>query len=223
MTSDRDPDARDGATPDDALPADPRGLLELIERETRQVQDAARRAVPWFYFSWGITWLVGYLLLWSAAPGTTSPVTVPPTVAGVAFAVGVAGSIAVSAIVGARMGRGIRGRSAFVGTVYGLSWTVLSGGVAALGFALLRGGMPGELAAVYFPSAFALVISALYLAGAMLWRSADQLVIAIVMAVAAAASPFFGFPLHYLVMALVAGGALVVGGVVSLAAMRSGR
>src|SRR5690606_3396128 len=144
-----------------------------------------------------------------------SPVVVPWEVAIPAFAVLLVAAIVVSTIVGARIYRGIRGRSAFEGLVYGLSWPLLFGAFAALGWAMTEAGMPGEVAAIYYPSAYALVIAALYLAGALLWRSTDQFVIAIVMAIAGTVAPFFGAPANYLVLAILAGGTLLVVGVVT--------
>lgn len=200
---------------DDDAPLDPRGALDLIETQTREVAHASRRAVPWFYFSWGPAWLIGYLLLWAAFPDSGSPVTVPWMVAIPVFLALVAAAIVISTVVGARIYRGIRGRSAFEGLVYGLSWPLMFGAYAALGWAMTRAGMPGEVAAIYYPSAYALVIAPLYLAGALLWRSADQLVLAIVMLVAGSVSPFFGAPANYLVLGLIAGGTLLIAGVVT--------
>ena len=207
----------------DEKPLDPQAMLDIIEQETSRLAALARRAVPWFYFSWGGAWMVGYLLLWAAYPGSGSPIVVPEWIAWPGFAATIVTAIAISAIVGVRMGRGIRGRSSFVGILYGFSWSILSVSFAALGVALMRAGMSPDLAALYYPSVYAFVITALYLAGAMLWRSIDQLVIALVLAFSGAIAPFFGAPLNCLVMALVAGGALLVGGIVTVISLRSRR
>lgn len=206
---------------DDDAPLDPRAMLDIIEGEKREQARRDRRQVPSFYLVWGVAWLAGFLVVWSAAPGSPSPLEIPAAVAWIVFFVLMAGAAVTSAVVGIRMNAGIRGRSQWVGMIYGWSWTILGGAVAAVGVAMIRAGLPPELASLYFPSAYAVVVAALYLAGAMLWESLDQLVIAIVIAVAGAVAPFFGAPANYLVMAVLGGGPMLVGGV--LAALRNRR
>jgi hypothetical protein len=209
-----DADAPDG---DDLHPE---RLLALIDDETRGMKRALAVQVPVYYFVWGGAWLIGYLLLWSAWPGSTSPVAVPGWLAIPAFAVLMLGAALTSAVVGIRSNRGIKGVSDFVGTVYGLSWPILGGTVAAIGYALVRAGISDDAAAIYYTSAYALLVAAMYLAGTLVWHSPDQLVIALVMAVAAAVTGFFGAPANMLAMALIAGPALLIGGVIALVRLR---
>lgn len=210
------------AAPDaDGDDLQPERLLALIDDETRGMKRALAVQVPVYYFVWGGAWLIGYLLLWSAWPGTASPVAVPGWLAIPAFAVLMLGAAITSAVVGIRSNRGIKGVSDFVGTVYGLSWPILGGTVAAIGYALVRAGISDDAAAIYYTSGYALLVAAMYLAGTLVWRSADQLVIALVMAVAAAVTGFFGAPANMLAMALIAGPALLVGGVIALVRLRS--
>jgi hypothetical protein len=145
---------------------------------------------------------------------------VPLAVAVPVFGALMLGAAVTSAVVGVRSNRGIKGVSDFVGTVYGISWAVLGTAVAAIGYALVRAGISDEAAAIYYTSAYALLVGAMYLAGTMLWRSVDQLVIAVVMIVAAAVTGFFGAPGNMLAMALIAGPALLVGGVIALIRLR---
>lgn len=209
------------AAPDaDGDDLQPERLLALIDDETRGMKRALAVQVPVYYFVWGGAWLIGYLLLWSAWPGSASPVTVPGWLAIPAFAVLMLGAAITSAVVGIRSNRGIKGVSDFVGTVYGLSWPILGGTVAAIGYALVRAGISDDAAAIYYTSAYALLVAAMYLAGTLVWHSADQLVIALVMAVAAAVTGFFGAPANMLAMALIAGPALLIGGVIALVRLR---
>jgi len=211
---------------DDTLPGDadlrPEDMLALIEGETRGVKRAFTAQVPVYYFVWGGAWLVGYLLLWSAWEGTTSPVRTPLWIAAPVFGALILGAAVPSAIVGVRSNRGIRGVSDFVGTVYGLSWPILGTAIACVGIAMQRVAEASSGAiAIYYTSAYALLAGAMYLAGAMIWRSIDQLVIAIVMIVAAAGTGFFGAPGNMLAMALTVGPTLIVGGIISMARLRS--
>jgi hypothetical protein len=198
----------------------PEQLLALIEGETRSMKRLFGVQVPVYYFVWGGAWLLGYLLLWAAWPGGPSPVTVPLAVAVPVFGALMLGAAVTSAVVGVRSNRGIKGVSDFVGTVYGISWAVLGTAVAAIGYALIRAGVSDEAAAIYYTSGYALLVGAMYLTGTMLWRSIDQLVIAIVMIVAAAVTGFFGAPGNMLAMALIAGPALLAGGVIALVRLR---
>lgn len=204
----------------DDAPLDPRAMLDIIETEKRQYDRATTRPIPLFFLSWGIAWLVGYLLLWAANAGDASPVRVDHLPAWIAFGALMVGAVVVSTVTGIRMNRGIRGASQWVGAIYGWSWMILGVAVAAIGSGLLRAGMDAELALIFFPSGYAIIVAALYLAGAMLWRSIDQLVIALIFAVAAAVSPFFGVPGNLLVLAIVGGGSLLVGGVIAFVVNR---
>jgi hypothetical protein len=201
-------------------PLDPRAMLDIIESESRDRAQKSTRPVPIFYLSWGAAWLIGYLLVWSSWPGSGSPILVPEPIAWVAFAALMMTAAAISAVVGIRMNLGIRGSSQWVGAIYGWSWTILGTGVAALGIALINAGLPTELAMLYFPSAYAFIVAALYLAGAMMWRSIDQLVIAVIFVVTGSVAPFFGAPANLLTMAVVGGGAMLVGGLVAVFANR---
>ncbi len=195
-------------------------MLALIEGQTRGVKRAFTAQVPVYYFVWGGAWLVGYLLLWSAWEGSPSPVHVPLWIAAPLFAVLILGSAVASAVVGVRSNRGIKGVSDFVGTLYGVSWPLLGFTIAAIGIAMQRAGASGDAIAIYYTSAYALLAGSMYLAGAMIWRSVDQLVIALIMIVAAAVTGFFGAPANMLAMALIAGPALIVGGIVAVVRLR---
>src|SRR5690606_41734113 len=88
------------AAPDaDGDDLQPERLLALIDDETRGLKRALAVQVPVYYFVWGGAWLLGYLLLWSAWPGSTSPVVVPGWLAIPAFAVLILGAGVSSAVV----------------------------------------------------------------------------------------------------------------------------
>lgn len=209
MTSDQRTDPADDA------PLDPREMLALIQGETTAVRRALEAQTPVYYFVWGIAWLVGYVVYWAGSPGSGSPIVLPQLPATIAFAAFIVAAAVISAVVGIRSNRGIKGTSQWVGTIYGLSWPILGFAIASVGFSLIRQGMSPELASIYFTSSYALLVTALYLAGAMLWHSLDQLVIAIILAVAAGVTPMFGYPNHLLAMAFIAGPALLAGGVIA--------
>jgi hypothetical protein len=191
---------------DEDKPLDPAAMLALVEKQKRAVDLAYLGPVGWLYAVWGVAWVVGFLLLWLAA----TIEWIPLPLARIIFGGLILASIAVSAVVGIRIGRGIRGASDFQGAVYGMSWTLLGIAFAALGAGLLQNGMSSELAALYFPSAYALMAGALYLAGAALWNERSQLVLGVVLLAVGAVAPFFGGPTNNLVMAIGGGGAFLL-------------
>ncbi|QNO38049.1 hypothetical protein H4J02_03195 [Protaetiibacter sp. SSC-01] len=212
-------DELDVAAPGDA-DLSPEEMLALIDGQTRGVRRAFTAQVPVYYFVWGGAWLVGYLVLWSGWEGTTSPVQLPLWIGAIVFGLLILGAAVTSAVVGVRANRGIKGVSDFVGTLYGLSWPILGTAFAAVGVAIQRAGASSDVTAIYYTSAYALLAGGMYLAGAMIWRSVDQLVIALILIVAAAVTGFFGAPANMLAMALIVGPALIVGGIVSVVRLR---
>ncbi len=205
--------------PDDR-PLEPREMLALLDGQTNTVRRAFEAQVPVYYYVWAFAWFVGYLVYWAGSPGSGSPVQLPAVPAIVVFAVLIAGAAVVSAVVGIRANRGIKGQSDWVGTIYGLSWPILGGAIAFVGVGLMRAGMTVELATIYFTSAYAILVAALYFAGAMIWRSLDQLVIGGILAIAAAVTPMVGYPTNLLAMALIAGPALLIGGIIATVRVR---
>jgi len=201
------------ATGDEPTP-EPAVMLALLEEQQRKVDAAMVSPVPWLYGIWGTAWLVGFLMLWSAWPGGNPWMRVPALVAGGVFAVLTLGAILSSAVIGMRINRGVRGTSDFQGAVYGASWSLCGCAFAALGGGLIANGMSWELASVYYPSAYGLMVGTLYLGGAALWRDKGQLVIGIALLVVASVAPFFGQPANNLVMAVAGGGTFLVGAAV---------
>lgn len=187
-------------------PLDPAAALALVERQKNAVALLFTRPVIALLLVWGVAWFVGFLLLWSAADGGNPWFRVPPLAAGIAFAALIAVSIVISAIVGSRIGRGVRGASDFPVTVYGLSWSLFGLAIAALGVGLLLSGMPTVFPALYFPSAYAIMAGIMYLFGAALWNEKTQLWIGLLLLAIGSVAPFAGFPGNNLVMA---GGGLV--------------
>ena len=115
------------------------------------------------------------------------------------------------------------GSSAFPGAVYGLSWMLGSIFVFAVGIALDRAGADSMLLSLYYPAAYTLVAGLIYLMGAALWQSMDQLILGVIILIAAAIAPFFGAPTNNLVMAVLGGGSFLVAGLVMHLNLRRGR
>ena len=196
-------DKEDLASTDDDEPLDPAAMLALVEDQRRSVVGQIASFVPAVLTAWGVVWLVGFGSLWlidGLAPAFALPLPLAVSI----FAALLAAAIAVSAVLGARSGRGRRGNSAeaFSGIVYGATWAV--GGIAVVGFGqgLSFNGMPAGLAAAFYPVAYALFAGIMYIMSAALWRAVPMLILGLWTVMVAVAAPFFGTPTHYLVLAL---------------------
>lgn len=198
------------------LSSDAREMLDLIDGQQRRVDRGHRLPVVWLYTVWAVAWLVGFLALYLAQLGVF-----PPVAAGIVFAVLIVGSIVASAVIGSRIGRGVRGESQFAGTVYGVSWSICSIAFALVGFGLIAQGMPGELAGIYFPSAYALMCGTLYLAGAAIWGDRVQLILGLALLVVGAVAPFLGLGPNLLLMAIAGGLVFGAGAVITAGSLRT--
>lgn len=198
-------------------------MLAVIAAQQLRVDRMMLRPIPWMLGLWGVAWLVGFTLLWSAYVGGNPWFSIPMAIAAPLFGLLIAGAVVASIIIGIRLGRGVKGVSTFAGAVYGLSWSLCGAAFAALGMGLIANGLSSELASIYFPSGFALMCGTLYLAGAALWRQVSMLVLGIIMLVVGAIAPFFGAPTNNIVMAVFGGGALLIAAVVFAVRLRQGR
>jgi hypothetical protein len=196
----------------DDAPADIREMLRLSQQQSDKMSSVFDRPTTIIVLTWGVAWFVGFLTLWSATEGNPWFRT-PIVPAGIVFTVLMVAGIIVSAVVGSRTSRGMRGAVAFQGTVYGISWAIACMAVPFFGGALLANGMSPELAALFYPAGYSLVVGILYLAGAALWNDKPMLGVGIWIIVVGIGAPFFGAPTNYLVMGLLGGGAFLVYGV----------
>jgi hypothetical protein len=215
-------DARHEHTPDpDAMSADDAPMsaaemLELSRVQQQRVADFFETPTLIIVATWGVAWFVGFLALWLGSPG--SPIPVPSEVSGTVFTVLMIAGVATSVVVGSRTGAGVRGRERFEGVVYGMSWAAACFAVPVLGGALLRAGMSPDVAALFYPAAYCIVIGTLYLVGAALWHDRSMIVVGAWILLIGVVAPYFGAPTSYLVMSLAGGGAFVIYAAILLAA-----
>jgi len=204
-------------------PLDPAAMLALSRQQQAKVNTTYAKPMVAMLASWAIAWGVGFLVLWSGIPENNSPVFVPQPAATIIFALLIVAASVTCAVLGIRMNRGIRGSSNYAGAVYGMTWSIASFGAAAIGVALLRAGMSSELAGLFFPAIYSLVVGIIYLAGAAIWRDKGQLILGIWIIAVGSIAPFFGYPGNFLLMSILGGGGFAVGAIaiaVSLASTR---
>lgn len=187
---------------EDDAPISARDALAIITREQRRSEPD----IGPFFLIWGAAWLVIGLGYTGAGFGL-----LPYTAAAVTTAVAiVAGSVS-SAVLGARMTKGVDGPSTRDGMRFGLCWTVAMVGTGVLVGGLSRFGGPGV--AVLAPALFVFVAGVLFAAGSAYWRSTPDLALGLGLQAVAMVSVFTDPPWNSLVMGVAGGGALVVIGV----------
>jgi hypothetical protein len=210
--SPREPTSTGQDDVDDA-PLDAAAALELLTRQQIDVDRRLAAGLPLILFAWGIAWTVGFGMLWlidGLAPGFRMPLPI----AVVTFIVLMVGALVVSAVVGARMGRGIRASAdaAWTGTVFGLTWPVGYIAIWSLASVLVHYGMPRELLNIYYPTASVMFVGLMYIVAGAIWRNWQSIAMGGWITLVACIAPWFGYPTHYLVFAIAAGGVFLVAG-----------
>lgn len=193
---------------------DPASALELVTRQQDEIERRMAAGLPAILAAWGVAWGVGFTMLW-LIDGLAPAFRMPVPIAVVTFIVLMAGALAISGIVGARMGRGIRtgAAAAWTGTVYGLTWPVGFIAILALGNALAVNGMPSELGSIFYPTASTMFAGIMYILAGAIWQSWPAIAMGGWIVLVACVAPFFGYPTHYLVFAIAGGGVFILGAI----------
>ncbi|MBG6239219.1 hypothetical protein IWX78_002198 [Mycetocola sp. CAN_C7] len=196
--------------PEGDEPLDPAAMLDLLQVQQRSVTTQMGSFVGVITATWGVAWLVGFLLLWlidGARPGFALPLPIAAWGFGILIAI----AIVISIVLGVRNSRGVKSSpaSVFTGAVYGSTWSVSMIALYVFGAGLLVNGMPPSVASIYFPSAFVLMTGVLFMVSGAIWHAIPALVSGIWLVVVAVVAPFFQYPNHYLFLALAGGGAFI--------------
>lgn len=208
------------ATQDDPISGEealsPERMLALLDDQRKSVEGQMASFVPGLVTAWGVAWLLGFGALWlidGLKPAFSLPL---PWAIGI-FVVLLGAAIAISTVLGIRSGRGIRGNSAaaFTGMVYGMTWML--GSLAIFGFAqgLIFNGMDRDLANLFYPIAFVLFAGIMYVISGAIWHAVPMIVLGVWTVIVAIAALFFGYPTHYLVLAIGGGVAYLLLGILS--------
>jgi hypothetical protein len=117
----------------------------------------------------------------------------------------------VTAVHIARRTAGVHGTSSTQGAMYGWAWFLGFVAVFALPPALARAGADDAVVQVSMTLVPPLLVGALYMAGAAIWRDRAQLALGAWILVVTIAASFVGVPGMLAVMALAGGGGMLVG------------
>ena len=217
------PTTRDDRSAVDDSALDPAGMLALVQREQSGVPRAMARQVPWILLAWGVVWVVGYGMLW-LIDGARPAFSVPLPAAVTVFVVLMVSAIVLSAIIGARAGRGIRStpEAAFTGTVFGITSGAGFLAMWVFSWGLIANGMDRDLLTIFFPTGMGIIVGIVYLMAGAIWHAIPSVVLGALLLVISLVTPFFGYPNHYLFFAIT-GGAVFLGGAVAVARYSRGK
>ncbi|MBO1751090.1 hypothetical protein J4G33_04660 [Actinotalea sp. BY-33] len=212
------PGTPDGAA-DEALPADdlpdddPLDLAQVAALIAAQ-QDRVRAATDLdgrlLYGSWGVAWLIGFLMMWLAAL-EDPPVEVPRLAAGLTFFALLVGAAAITTVHLSRRNAGIRGAAAIQGEMTGWAWILSFAGVGALSYALGRLDASPAIMGTVMPVLSSLLVGVLYMTGAAVWIDRSGFRLGVWISSVTIVAAIVGHPHMLLVMALAGGGGLLAG------------
>lgn len=188
-------------------PLDPAASAALIAEQRAKVEAAVDVDGRILFGAWGVAWLLGFGLVWLVA---VDRLQMSAGAAMVTFIASLAGAGAVTAWHLTVKSRGVRGTSARQGAMYGWSWFLSFGVVAALGVALDRAGAGEEAMGVAMMVSSLLVVGALYMAGGAIWEERIQWALGAWICVSTIAAALVGSPHMYLVMCIAGGGGMLV-------------
>ncbi|MFP5068851.1 hypothetical protein ACLFMI_04175 [Pseudonocardia nantongensis] len=187
---------------DDEPPASAADAMAIIQSE----QARQEPNIGPYFLLWGAAWVfIG--LAWFGAESEVWA----PDVAGITTGVLVLAGCAVSAVLGARMGRGVAGPSSRFGAMYGFGWFAAMAGTGALAAVLAT--TAGEAGADLIPALFVFVVGVMYTVTGAFHRCIPDYALGLVVQAVAVTTAFTPGPWNTLVMGIGGGGALVAMGI----------
>lgn len=200
---------------EDEPPLSPEESLRLIEQGRN---DAIRRLDGdplLFYLPWGISWLIGYgLLFLRFGPDGRIFVPMPEWVPLFVLFVLMSIAMVLTGWAGYRAHRDISGESSVRGLYYGLSWFVGFAGLMSVIGRISEHLSEPDRYLLYGAGAITLV-GTLYVAGAAVWRDRTMFGYGIWVSAVNVVGVILGSGWHALVIALAGGGGLIVLGFAS--------
>jgi hypothetical protein len=186
-----------------------RESLALIQEQQQEARRRLEPNVALFFGPWGAAYLLGFGSIFLTYP-TAVPIRLPGTLAAVTTAVVFAAAVVTTAVTGARAGRGVRGPSRAAAAMYGWSWALGFGALAAVNIGVTRLGLPDDAVTLLWSGSSLLLVGVLYLGGGALFQDRFQYGLGVWMLVSAAFSVFAGVPGNFAVVALAGGGGLLL-------------
>ncbi len=196
---------------------DPDGFDPALAKAILDDQGTVARRLhvepPLLFTIWGVAWLIGYFLLWLTGR-TTEDGTAAGWALGAYSALLVLATV-VTAVHIVRRSRGLRGGTSSAGTLYGLAWGFSFVAVSLIIGGLARHGLSNPQIAVLANAVSCLVVGALYMAGAAMYRERYWFALGAWIVVVAGVATMLPLVALYLVMSIAGGGGMLVAALVT--------
>lgn len=174
-----------------------------------------------FYWPWGVAWLVGFGCLYLRhGPDERVLVSMPAWLPLTVLYVMMAAAMVISAVLGARSARHVKGESQVKGATYGFAWFLGFAGIAVTAGRVSDLLPPPETGLLWAGLSVGFV-AAMYLTGAALWGERDMAILGVWIGAVNVIGVLAGPGWHSLIIATAGAGGLLVAG--QLAARRRNR
>jgi hypothetical protein len=208
-------------TDDDRLPlSDPAESLRLIRQEQANLVRVLTPDPRLMYWPWGFAWLIGYgAIFLRYSPGHRALVAMPDWLPLAILGAMLLTAGVITGVSGARAARLVTGPSSRQGQMYGLAWSIAFFGMSTV-FAQFGNVLSGEQQELLWGGGSAALAGALHMAGGAIWNDRRVFVLGAWTSVVNVVGIGFGVGWHSLIVAVAAGGGMLVLGLVGWLRLR---
>lgn len=197
--------------------ASPAEALAAIRDSQDKVRKQTQVSSTMLFTAWGIAFVIAFPALYV---GYDEQVQAPRAWAMIVLAVCIVSAMVFTGVHIARRTAGIRGQSARVGAMYGLSWPLSFLSAMAIFGAVGASGASPLVMSILTNSVSMLIVAALYMAGGALWQEWRMFALGAWFAIIAGAAAIVSPPNGYLVQAIAGGGGFLVAALASVVLAR---
>jgi hypothetical protein len=200
------------STDDDLPPIDPAESLRLIERQRAEAERSLTPDQRLFLWPWGLAWLIGFTLYFLRfGPDDRVFVDMPSWVPLLVLLVLIVAAGITTGVYGARAGRHVTGPTSQQGAMYGITWSVAFTGVTIV-LSQVSNHLPAEQANLLWAGVMVAVTGALHMAGGAIFRDRALFALGAWTSVVNVVGVLAGPGWHSLILAVFAGGGMLVAG-----------
>jgi len=153
------------------LPLDLHSALRVVQDAERSARRSLGGNTTLVYLIWGITWIIGYGSLWGTQQGR---LPLAPSAALAILGIALAAATLTTIVVFVRSSSGVRGQSAFQGSMYGTAWALGFTVMGALSAVIGRAVDDFWLRGLLINSIAVLIVGLLYITGGSAFNDKAQ-------------------------------------------------
>jgi len=197
---------------DDLPPANPAESLRLIERERAETELSITPDPRAFLWPWGFAWVIGFgLYFLRYGPGDRVFVDLPAWLPLTVLLTLLLAAGIFTGWYGAQLSRHISGPSTRQGVMYGITWSVAFAGMATV-LSTTNGLLTDAHANLLWAGAMVAVTGIMHMAGGAIWNDRGLFALGLWTSIVNAAGILVGAGWHSLILAVLAGGAMLFAG-----------